>query len=156
FLTDLGSVTATDSGQIYWYSYTWKPDFQLARGKADLRVGPKRRLAFWLDSEGVWAANALLGTLVYLGLVERGNTEPAASRHPCFRLTPIGRAVFGAPERRIIEAGPEGKFLTVQPNHDVLVYLDVADASAVWPLAQIGERTSSPGSRVQTFALTRE
>ncbi len=155
FLTDLGEGLATDASRIYWSNYSWKPNFQLAQNKAGVQDGPRRRLAFWLDSEGVWAANALLGTLAYLGLVERGHTEPGSSPRPCFRLTPLGQAVFGAPEQRPREAPPEAKFLTVQPNHEVQVYLDDADASAVWPLAQMAERTSRPGGRVQTFALTR-
>jgi hypothetical protein len=50
----------------------------------------------------------------------------------------------------------EALFLTVQPNHEVLVYLDEADASAVWPLARMARRTSAPGDPVQTFVLTRE
>ncbi len=156
FLIDLGSATAPDASRIYWHNFTWNPDFRLARSKASLGVGPQRMLAYWLDSEGVWAANALMGTLTYLGLIERGHTEPDSKDRPCFRLTPVGQAVFGAPERGMVAAESEAKFLTVQPNHEVLVYLDVADASAVWPLAQMGERTSAPGSRAQTFALTRE
>jgi hypothetical protein len=64
--------------------------------------------------------------------------------------------VFGAPERAVVEAAADSRFLTVQPNHEVQAYLDDADASAVWPLAQMARRVSATGGLVQTFALTRD
>jgi hypothetical protein len=153
FLIDLGSARGEDTSRIYWHGYSWKPDFATARRKDSFPAGPERLRAFWLDSEGIWAANALMGTLGYLGLVERG-TGKGKGRF-CFRLTRLGKAVFGAPELTA-ELEQDPKFLTVQPNYELQAYLDAADASAVWPLAQMARRTSAAGGLVQTFALTRE
>lgn len=44
----------------------------------------------------------------------------------------------------------------IQPNHEVVAYLDAADASAVWPLAQMARGDSSTVGHVQTFTLTRD
>lgn len=109
-----------------------------------------------MDDKGRWAANALLGTLVHLGLVERGTSGTKAKQRWSFRLSPTGKAVFAAP--RPIEPGParDPRFLTVQPNHEVLAYLADADASAIWPLAQMARRVSEGADLVPTFALTRE
>ncbi len=156
FLADLWAARGSEHGSFYWSSYSWDPDFKRAREKDKAPVGPERYLAFWLDSEGSWAANALLGTLAHLGLVERGHHGEGRKRHYCFRLTELGEAVFGAPDRMIGDLASEVKFLTVQPNFEVLAHLDHADASAVWPLACMARRTSSADNRVQTFALTRE
>ena len=87
-----------------------------------------------------WAANALLSTLAHLGLIEQGVSTSRAQTRPCFRLTGLGQAVFGAPERAVSEPTYEPKFLTVQPNHEILAYLNVADPRAVLPLAQMARR----------------
>lgn len=155
FLVDLWSATGEETINFYWYQYSWQPKFELSREKDRIRADVPRRRAFWLDAEGSWAANAVMGTLAHLGLVERANVAPGPGR-PCFRLTRVGKAVFGAPELSATDAEHDPKFLTVQPNHEVLAYLDTADASAVWPLAKMARRVSSAGERVQTFALTRE
>lgn len=156
FLIDLWSATDEETIDFYWYGYTWKPDFASARNKEEIHDIAPRRQAFWLADEGTWAANALLGTLVYLGLVERGSKGANPDRHPCFRLTRLGQAVFGAPELSLAAPERDPRFLTIQPNHEVLAYLDSADASAIWPLAQMARRTSAAGERVQTFTLTRD
>ncbi|HTU16949.1 MAG TPA: helicase-associated domain-containing protein [Gemmataceae bacterium] len=156
FLCDLWEATGEEALQFYWHHYSWQPDFAAARGKAKITADKPRRLAYWLDSAGTWAANALLGTLAHLGLIEHGVSTSRAQTRPCFRLTGLGQAVFGAPERAGSEPTYEPKFLTVQPNYDILAYLNVADPRAVWPLAQMARRVSAPGERVQTFALSRE
>lgn len=99
----------------------------------------------------MWCANAIMGTLAHLGLVERGD----AATRPCFRLTPLGQAVFAAPDAAPPpETSP--RFLTIQPNHEIVAYLNVADAAAVWPLARLARRVSTSSGLVQTFALTRD
>jgi hypothetical protein len=60
--------------------------------------------AYWLDSAGTWAANALLGTLAHLGLIEHGaSTISVYSNSPLYpaplmpfrfvaiRMSPPGR-----------------------------------------------------------------
>jgi hypothetical protein len=64
--------------------------------------------------------------------------------------------VFAAPECEAEEPAQEARFLTIQPNHDVVVYLNEAETGTVWPLAQMAQRTSAGGGLAQTFALTRE
>lgn len=155
FLQDLWQAIQEDDVTFYWGAYTWDPDFDLARRKYDLPVGNQRSLGFWLDGVGSWASNVIMVTLVTLGLVERGQSTDKASR-PCFRLTALGRAVFGAPELEMAPQEQASQFLTVQPNLDVLAYLDQADARQICTLAQFAVRTSTTGGQVQTFALQRE
>jgi hypothetical protein len=156
FLTDLWSATSEETINFYWSHFSWKPDFTAARNKEKMTADQSRRLAYWLNTEGTWAANALLGTLAHLGLIEQGAASRRGQQRPCFRLTGLGLAVFGAPERAATEPAYEAQFLTVQPNHEIVAYLNVADPRAVWPLAQMARRTSAPGERVQTFVLSRE
>jgi len=70
-------------------------------------------------------------------------------------LTEIGKAVFGAPEVELKKAAGAGPCLTVQPNHEILLYLDGADGEVVTTLGRIASRESAAGL-VQTFKLTRE
>ena len=155
FLKDLWQAIQEDDVTFYWGRYTWDPDFDMARRKYDLPVGNERSLGFWLDGVGSWASNAIMVTLVTLGLVERGQSTDKTSR-PCFRLTALGQAVFGAPELEMAPQHQAVQFLTVQPNLDVLAYLDQADARQICTLAQFAVRTSIAGGQVQTFALQRE
>lgn len=156
FLGDLWSATGEDIIQFYWNEYVWRPDFASAKSKQEITGDKARRRAYWLDREGTWAANAILGTLYYLGLVERGRYGSRNQEHHCFRLTDAGIAVFGAPEVQAAESPHDPHFLTVQPNHEVIAYLDAADASEVWPLAQMARRVSSTSGFVQSFTLTRD
>jgi hypothetical protein len=153
FLVDLWSINTNENPHAYWHQFAWKPDFKQARDAVNPPVGPARSLASWLANAGTWAANVLVGTFAYLGLVERGQAQKGSFG---FRLTPLGRAVFGAPEQAFVDTAHESHFLTVQPNHEIVAYLDAADTRAVWPLGQMARRVSGPGERIQTFALTRE
>jgi Helicase conserved C-terminal domain len=158
FLTDLRSATGEEALRFYWSQYSWQPDFAAAHDEVKIAADELRRRTYryWLESTGAWAANALLGTLAHLGLIEHGVSDSRAQPRRCFRLTALGQAAFGAPERAGPEPTYEPKFLTVQPNHEILAYLNVADPRAVWPLAQMARRVSAPGERVQTFALSRD
>ncbi len=155
FLGDLWRGTRNDPIRFYWYSYSWDPDFELARKKESFPSGDERSFAFFLDCEGAWIANTLIVTLHGLGLVERGTTVAKPAR-PCFRLTDLGRFVFGAPEVEIPDPKGREPFLTVQPNHEILAYLDTADAAQVATLSRIAARTSAAAGQVQTFALSRD
>lgn len=154
FVGDLWQSMRHDEFSFYWGYYTWMPHFDMARKKESFPAGEQRSLAFWLDGAGGWVANALIVTLVALGLVERGQSADAPSR-PCFRLTALGQAVFGAPERAVESADQPQAFLTVQPNLDILAYLDQATARQMCTLARFAKRTSLTDSQVQTFTLQR-
>lgn len=155
FLKDFREVAHHHGRGIYWHEFTWVPGFALVRSKEQLPAGPERSLAYWLDREGTWTANAIMVTLVTLGLVQRGESVDTKKR-PCFRLTEIGRQVFGAPETEIAAHREAAPFLTVQPNHDILAYLDAADASEVRTLARFARHAKTNGGRVQVFTLSRE
>jgi len=155
FLRDLWHKTRETEINFYWGSYSWDPEFEMGKKRDQYRAGDERMLAFWLAAEAVWAANALLVTLATLGLVERGQTTGKDVR-PCFRLTELGRVVFGAPE---VEAAPnpgEARFLTVQPNLEVVAYLDSADARQVCTLSRFAASASPADSPAQTFELRRD
>ncbi|MGA2987140.1 MAG: hypothetical protein ABSG32_25370 [Terriglobia bacterium] len=155
FLRDLWRATREASIDFYGGSFAWNPEFEMARKKEQYPGGEDRTLAFWLAGEAVWAANAIMVTLATLGLVERGHSADKKIR-PCFRLTELGRAVFGAPE---VEAAPspgDARFLTVQPNLEVVAYLESADAPQVCTLSRFAACASRAGGPVQTFALRRE
>ena len=155
FLRDLHAAAGEHDDWPIDFRYAWHPHLAAAAGTAGLPPGSEDSWTSWRDSEGVWVANALLSTLVHLGVVERGRSGGARSERWSFRLTPAGRAVFGAPEVRLEPAAGGEPCLTVQPNHEVLLYLDSADGAAVTALGRIAIRESTSGV-VQSFALTRE
>jgi hypothetical protein len=154
FVRDLWQATRRDEINFYWGSYTWAMPTEMARRRDTFPAGEERLLAFWLADEGVWVANAVIVTLVTLGLVERGQSAGRHSR-PCFRLTALGRAVFGAPEVGLSLPAPAQPCLTVQPNLEVLAYLDQAAASDICTLACFTTHTTMADSQVQTFTLQR-
>ena len=158
FLRDLFHTTG-ESLDFYSRRYVWSPDLPSMGDHRNL-TGIERELAHWMENEAVWVSNVILSTLAHFGLVERGiYREDRKSRH-CFRLTPFGRIVFGAPEVEapdVPDAGDVGQpFLMVQPTHEVLAFLDAVEASQVWKLAKFADRAPSAEGPAQTFKLTRE
>ncbi|MHB8899618.1 MAG: hypothetical protein ACYC6Y_12800, partial [Thermoguttaceae bacterium] len=121
----------------------------------DLADGPDRRLAFWLDGTGSWAANVIMVTFVMLGLVQRGESGRNRKCH-CFRLTELGRRVFGMPEAEADDRHEPAPFLAVQPNHEVLAYMDAADARRICTLARFARHGKTDTGPVQTFSLSRD
>ncbi len=57
FLLDLYAASGERGLSFYWQGFAWQPRFALAARKDDLERGPERTRAFWMDQEGVWAAN---------------------------------------------------------------------------------------------------
>lgn len=155
FLRDFWRATRQAPIDFYCHGFTWDPEFEIARKREKYPVGEDRELAYWFSEEAVWVANAIMVTLFTLGLVERGQTLGRKMR-PCFRLTELGRVVFGAPE---IDAAPkpdESRFLTVQPNLEVVAYLDSADAPQICTLSRFAAAASKESGPVQKFLLRRE
>jgi hypothetical protein len=155
FLRDLWRATQEASIHLYWGSFAWDPEFEMARKKDQYPAGEDRTLAYWLGCEAVWAANAIMVTLATLGLVERGQMAGKNIR-PCFRLTELGRVVFGAPEVEAAQKPGDARFITVQPNLEVVAYLESADARQICTLSRFAAAASLAGGPVQTFALRRE
>ncbi len=155
FLRDLWRASNKTAIHFYCHGFAWNPEFEMARKREQYPAGNDRMLAFWLADEAVWAANAIMVTLVTLGLVERGQTAGGKIR-PCFRLTELGRVVFGAPEIAAVQKEPEARFLTVQPNLDIVAYLEAADARQICTLNRFAAAAPRATGPVQTFALRRE
>ena len=131
----------------------WKPGFTMALDAQ--ATGPDRQRAWWFDHGGVWYANAVMVTLVTLGLVERGRLGAGPVGPLAFRLTDLGRAVFGAPEITPPPEPAEHRCLVIQPNFDIVAYLDQADARVAGFLARIAESGTARSGLIQTFRLTQ-
>ena len=82
-------------------------------------------------------------TLVTLGLVERARLGAGPAAPLAFRLTDLGRAVFGAPEVAPPPEPAERRCLVIQPNFDIVAYLDQADARTAGLLGRIAESGSA-------------
>jgi hypothetical protein len=131
----------------------WDPAFVEPYAYRELQ-GNARKEASWLADEGFWFANAVMVTLAALGFIERGRVEGDELRY-CFRLTPLGRSILGAPEVKV-ESQPRGKFLVVQPNFDVVAYLDQTDAQGIGSLGLLLESVKPTLGAVQTFRITHQ
>jgi hypothetical protein len=151
FLNGLCDARSKFSASNLYLEYQWVPNFKATRDKSKHRgFGSSSPLADWLISEGTLIANALMSTFVYLGLVER------SADLTCFRLTETGHDVFSGSAQTEKSTPVDTKFLSVQPNHDVLVYVEEADPSKIFTLARMARRTTTGNDPVQTFVLTRE
>lgn len=134
--------------------FVWEPHGPLdRRPEGDARLNWQR--SRWFSDTATGLANALLITLPALGLAERGRAGRAQAAD-CFRLTPLGRAVFGAPEVAPPAEEAEQPFLVVQPNFDVVAYLDSVSARSAGLLGRITEAGPQAAGPVQTFRLTRD
>lgn len=140
------------------YSYVemasiWDPRFVDAQ-TFDKLEGEESARARWLRTQGSWFANAVMVTLATLGFIERGRVDAPRIRH-CFRLTPLGLAIFGAPEH--LWSSPQTRpFLVVQPNFDVVAYLDQTDAQGIGSLALLLENAKPTLGAVQSFRITQQ
>src|SRR5207244_13428412 len=73
----------------------------------------------------------------------------------CFDSQELGRALFGSPEIEPVPKAGKGRFLAVQPNLEIVAYLESADASQICTLARFAGVSRATGP-VRTFALRRE
>jgi hypothetical protein len=94
-------------------------------------------------------------SLVALGLVERARLGRGESAPLGFRLTEPGRAVFGAPEIAPPPEPAERRCLVIQPNFDIVAYLDHAGARTARFLGRIAEGGSAHSGPIPTFRLTQ-
>lgn len=115
----------------------------------------QREIAPWLAGPGQLVANVVLVTLVHLGLVERGDL---GGGRWCFRLTPEGRATFGAPEIGALvqtTTAPPRRSLSIAPNLEIAVDVGEVDVAEVAALDRFARRTSV-GARELVYRLDRE
>jgi Helicase conserved C-terminal domain len=139
--------------QFPFRDVAWNPRFPAA--PQPFTIGPDRQRASWFIHRGVWFANAVMVTLVTLGLVERARLGGGPAAPLGFRLTELGRAVFGAPEIAPPPEPEERRCLVIQPNFDIVAYLDQADAPTAGLLGRLAESGSARSGPIQTFRLTQ-
>src|SRR5262249_13181981 len=132
----------------------WEPKLAAARDK-EKQGGAAQQRAWWFSREGSWYANALVVSLVALGLVERARLGRGDAAPLGFRLTESGRAVLAAPEVAAAPEPAERRCLVIQPNFDIVAYLDQAGARTAGFLGRITESDSAHSGPVQTFRLTQ-
>ncbi len=142
------------SSHLPYMELTWDPRLAAARDK-ERQSGDARLRAWWFSKEGTWYANALMVSLVALGLVERARLGRGESAPLGFRLTESGRAVFGAPEVAPPPEPAQRRCLVIQPNFDIVAYLDQAGARTAGFLGRIAESDSAHSGPIQTFRLTQ-
>jgi len=130
--------------------------------KVDIeRQRVERAQGSWHLHERSWIGHALAGPLYQLGLVEVAFPKSGGNVPDRFRLTEIGRFAFRyatlerQPASSSAPTASEGPRWIVQPNFDVIAYLDRMTPAAIAFLARIAERKPSDGA-VGIYRLTRE
>ncbi len=111
----------------------------------------------WLKQEYLWLVGAFTTWLYFLGLVELAvkNGQPTG-----FRLTDIGRAAFHPELDSVSSAESPSRdsaqpAWVVQPNFDIIVYLEQVNAPQLAFLERHAERTKSHHHTAH-YRLTRE
>lgn len=92
----------------------------------------------------------LTRTLVWGGILQPGRSE---NNTPLLRLSPRGARALGLP--REVPKPAAGGCLIVQPNFEVMVFLDNASINVLHELYRLGERKKL-SDRVATFHLAAE
>jgi hypothetical protein len=157
-------------GYLNTYSAPWKATPE--QGAATRAKYEADSLANWRKNEQVWIERALSGPLFHLGLIELARAPQSKSNAlALFRLTEAGRAslhdVFRQPaetrgatrKSRREQPGqtnqPGQTCWIVQPNFDVVVYLDQATPRQLGFIERVGVRQKADAAIV-TYRLTRE
>ena len=122
--------------------------------------------ASWQATELPWLRSCLSGPLVHLGLVALAREPGQQGAAPTlFSLTPLGRVVLyealrDGPQRpaavpAVAPPQPHAPCWIVQPNFDVVVYLDRASATHLAFIERIAARKPSSGATA-LYHLTRD
>ncbi len=113
FLADFHRATG---GQPQWVQGPFALRVPLSHGEEHREIAP------WLSGPGQLVANVVLVTLVHLGMVERGDL---GSGRWAFRLTPAGRAIFGAPEGAVLGGAATTPRRSLKFGSDLEITVDV-------------------------------
>jgi hypothetical protein len=143
------------------YSVPWQATAEqeaAARAKYETEL-----VASWQKNEHVWLTHALTGPLFHLGLVELARApQDQPDEQTLFRLTEAGRAALYdifRPSAARPSAAPasasEQPCWIVQPNFEVVVYLDQAAPRQLGFIERVGVR-QSVAEAVVNYRLTRE
>jgi len=154
------------------FSLAYLPHFYPLYRATPAQVAQKRQewqqqlLRSWQRTELPWILSAMTGPLVHLGLVELAGAPGQKQAAPTlFSLTHLGRAVLYDARHSLQSAtvaAPavarpqhDERCWVVQPNFDVVVYLDRASATHLAFLERIAERQPSTGATA-LYHLTRD
>jgi hypothetical protein len=132
------------------YPYQKTPE-QIKREQEAWRVKLRQD---WLTRERQWLQAALTSWLYFLGIVELGMVDQQISS---FRLTELGRALLHPELATALDApapSRAGAWL-VQPDFEVLVYLDRAAAEQIAFMERHAERLQAQ-QHMARYRLTRE
>ena len=132
------------------YPYNKTPD-QIKREQEAWRIKLRQS---WRGRERQWLQAAFTTWLYYLGFVELGMTDNQATS---FRLTELGRALLHPDLASTLDTaaqGGAGAWL-VQPDFEVLVYLDRATAEQIAFMERHAERVQAQ-QHIVRYRLTRE
>jgi hypothetical protein len=154
FLAKLYAFQGHHGFHLHYGNLAWDPKLAAAQDK-EKQSGEARQRAWWFSQQGSWYANAVMVTLVALGLVERARLGRGDAAPLGFRLTESGCAVFGAPEITPPPEPEERRCLVIQPNFDIVAYLDQADARTAGLLGRLAESGTAHAGPIQTFRLTQ-
>ena len=132
------------------YPYNKTPD-QIRLEQEAWRVKLRQS---WLGRERQWLQAAFTTWLYYLGMVELGMVDNQATS---FRLTELGRTLLHPELATMLDTpaqGSAGAWL-VQPDFEVLVYLDRATAEQIAFIERHAERVQAQ-QHIVRYRLTRE
>ena len=131
------------------YSYGKTP----AVARQELMAWQAQVRTAWLSRERPWIARALTTWCYFLGLVELGLRDKAPQ---ALRLTDLGRAVLhpGQAPHKVPTRVEEGAAWVVQPNFEILVYLDRTTPQQLAFLERHAERLQAQ-QHVAQYRLTR-
>lgn len=119
----------------------------------ELKAWRARLREDWLQRERPWIDAALTTWLYFLGVVELGLE---GGRPICVRLTELGRTLLRVDAAALAAVEPaEGPAWRVQPNFDVVVYLDRARPEQIALVERHAERLQAQ-AHVATYHITRE
>ena len=154
------------------FSLGYLPHFYPMYRATPAQVAQKRQewqqqlLRSWQRIEQPWILSAMTGPLVHLGLVELARAPGRPQAAPTlFSLTHLGRVVLydalrsfqssTVAEPAVARPQHDEHCWVVQPNFDVVVYLDRASATHLAFIERIAERKPSTGATA-LYHLTRD
>ncbi|MBI3920098.1 MAG: helicase-associated domain-containing protein [Armatimonadetes bacterium] len=117
-------------------------------GAQDYATRRLRKMDNWDEVEGAYLRHVVETSLCWLGLVEVAKSKDEI----LYCLTPLAEEVFGhrTPESQT----QQEECLVVQPNFEVVLYLDRCDVATRFGLDQIAEHLNS--DKVGLYRLTRD
>ncbi|MBI4750188.1 MAG: hypothetical protein HY774_17015 [Acidobacteria bacterium] len=116
----------------------------------------------WDSHDEVFIRQALYGPLFQLGVVEFAGDDDKPGQPGCFRLTEVGRVALARMYGQSVESSstkfipqPDKPCWLIQPNFDVMVYLESASAEQLSLIERVGSRQHVDASTA-TYRLTRD